>query len=139
MWAAATDGARPPGQVMADFAAWVHGLGDKRVFAAAPLAFDGTWTDYYLRRFTTYGLAQGPDESDVLFTGPALCLRSYGAALLGIPVAEWPAADRLPPEWLGDVEHTHRAIDDARGYAHLLGVLFEKSRSRASKVDGARL
>ena len=29
----------------------------------------------------------------------------------------------LPREWLGHHEHTHRAIDDARGYAHLLGVL----------------
>jgi len=25
-----------------------------------------------------------------------------------------------PREWLGNVPHTHRAIDDARGYANLL-------------------
>lgn len=37
-------------------------------------------------------------------------------------------ASRLPPEWLGDVPHTHRAIDDARGYAHLLTVLLAQRR-----------
>jgi hypothetical protein len=35
----------------------------------------------------------------------------------------------LPPEWFGNIEHTHRAIDDARGYAHLLGVLFDRARA----------
>lgn len=28
--------------------------------------------------------------------------------------------ENYPAEWLGDVKHTHRAIDDARGYANLL-------------------
>jgi hypothetical protein len=34
--------------------------------------------------------------------------------------------ETLPPEWFGDIAHTHRAIDDARGYAHLLGVLLRR-------------
>jgi hypothetical protein len=33
-----------------------------------------------------------------------------------VPVTAFP----LPREWLGNVPHTHRAIDDARGYANLL-------------------
>jgi inhibitor of KinA sporulation pathway (predicted exonuclease) len=28
-----------------------------------------------------------------------------------------------PAEWLGGHDHSHRAIDDARGYAHLLTLL----------------
>jgi hypothetical protein len=36
----------------------------------------------------------------------------------------------LPVEWFGDVEHTHRAIDDALGYAHLLGEWFRRSGAR---------
>lgn len=92
--------------------------------AAFPIAFDGGWMDFYLRRFTRYGLVQGPYEKDVLFEGrPGLCLRSYAAALTGRPVAEV-TPQSLPPEWFGGFGHTHRAIDDARGYAHLLGVLF---------------
>ncbi|MFE6970248.1 hypothetical protein [Isoptericola sp. NPDC057653] len=130
VWAAATEGARPIPGVMAEFTSWARALGPRRVLAAAPLAFDGTWIDYYLRRFTPYGLCQGPYEADVLFTGPALCLRSYAAAVLGLPMAELPASSGLPEGWLGDVEHTHRAIDDARGFAHLLGVLTEKAGAR---------
>jgi hypothetical protein len=53
-------------------------------------------------------------------------LRSYAAAVLNRPPAEVTSA-RLPPEWLGDIEHTHRAIDDARGYAHLLTVLLNRT------------
>jgi hypothetical protein len=58
------------------------------------------------------------------------------AAVTGRPVAEV-SSQTLPPEWLGDIPHTHRAIDDARGYAQLLGVLF--ARSRAFQETGGRL
>ncbi|GAA0510143.1 hypothetical protein Ade02nite_52730 [Paractinoplanes deccanensis] len=123
-WAAATENPQPAGAEMARFADWVKALPGPCVFTASPIAFDGMWIDYYLRRFTRYGLVQGPYEKDVLFDGrPGLCLRSYSAAITGRPVMDVPPA-KLPAEWLGNIEHTHRAIDDARGYAHLLGVLF---------------
>lgn len=123
-WAAATTGPRPVQAVMADYATWVRELPGPRMFAASPIAFDGGWIDYYLRRFTRYGLVQGPYETERLFDGPGLCLRSYAAAVTGRPVAQV-SPDSLPSEWLGGIEHTHCALDDARGYAHLLGVLFE--------------
>ncbi|GAA3277373.1 hypothetical protein Dvina_31800 [Dactylosporangium vinaceum] len=127
-WAAATTDPEPVDRVMARFVEWVRRLPAPRMFAASPIAFDGTWMDFYLRRFTRYGLVQGPYERDVLFDGPGLCLRSYAAAVTGRPVAE--ASPRhLPAAWLGDIPHTHRAIDDARGYAHLLGVLFGRARA----------
>ncbi|WP_331065079.1 hypothetical protein [Nocardioides sp.] len=107
---------------MAHYVDWIRSLPGPRAFAAAPLSFDGTWMDYYLRRFTTYVLHQGPYEEDRLFDGPALCLRSYTAALTGRAPADLPA-NQLPGHWLGDVEHTHQAIDDARGFAHLLRFL----------------
>lgn len=51
---------------------------------------------------------------------PAQVMADYAAWVLGRdPWACGPA--NLPPEWLGNHEHTHKAIDDARGYAHLLG------------------
>lgn len=87
-----------------------------------PVAFDGLWIDYYLRRFTSYGLTQGPYESDVLFPGGGMCIRSYAAAITRRPVTEI-SPPTLPAEWFGDIEHTHRAIDDARGYANLLTYL----------------
>jgi len=119
MWAAATADPRPVPAVMADYAAWIKALPGDSMFAASPLAFDGSWIDYYLRRFTRYGLVQGPYEEDRLFDGPGLCIRSYAAAVTGHPVADL-SPTAMPGEWFGNVEHTHRAIDDALGYANLL-------------------
>lgn len=125
-WAAATCDPRPPAAVMADYVAWVRGFPGGRVFAAYPLAFDGAWIDHYLRRFTPHALVEGHYARDRLFDGSALCLKSYAAAVTGRP--PWDCAPRdLPPEWFGGHAHTHRAIDDARGYGHLLGVLMKRS------------
>jgi hypothetical protein len=131
VWEAATTDPQPPGAVMEAFATWVAGLPGSPVFAAFPLAFDGPWIDYYLRRFTAFGLTQGPYEEHRLFPGAGLCIRSYAAALLGQPVAEL-SASSLDPSWLGNIEHTHKAIDDARGYAHLLGELMRQARTRGA-------
>lgn len=121
VWAAATENARPAGEVMQGWASWVLALPGRHLFAARPLAFDGTWIDYYLRRFTSYGLVQGPYETARLFDGPALCLASLMAGVTGVELGDLPRD--LPAEALAGVEHTHRAIDDARGYAHLLAYL----------------
>lgn len=127
-WAAATTDPRAPASVMADYAGWVRGFPMGRVFAANPLAFDGVWIDHYLRRFTPFGLVEGHYAKDRLFDGLGLCLSSFAAGVLGRdPWACGPA--NLPPEWLGNHPHTHRAIDDARGYAHLLGVLMGMARA----------
>lgn len=118
-WAAATTDPHPASQVMQEYARWVRSLPKSRMFAAHPVAFDGLWIDYYLRRFTNYGLTQGHYETDVLFPGGGMCIRSYAAAITRLPAADV-SPRSLPSEWLGDVPHTHRAIDDARGYANLL-------------------
>lgn len=125
-WEAATSDPAPVAAVMADFVEWVRALPRPRTFAAHPLAFDGGWIDVYLRRFTRYGLVQGHYEPDTLFDGSGLCLRSYAAAVTGRPVGEI-SPSTLPSAWLGDVPHTHRAIDDAVGYANLLVELFRCS------------
>lgn len=122
VWAAATTDPREPVEVMRDYVAWVQALPRPRVFTASPLGFDGGWIDFYLRRCTRYALVQSPYDHDPLFDDAGLCLRSYAAAVTGRPVTEC-GVSTLPPEWLGDVAHTHRAIDDARGYANLLVTL----------------
>ncbi len=90
---------RASGRSDGRYASWVKSLPGEKTFAASPLAFDGLWIDYYLRRFTRYGILQGPYEDDRLFDGTGLCIRSYAAAVTG------------RPQWFGDVPHTHRAID----------------------------
>jgi DNA polymerase III epsilon subunit-like protein len=123
--AAATADPRDAEVVMADFVGFVRELPGPRVFAAHPVAFDGSWIDHYLRRFTDHQLLDGLYAADPLFHD-SLCLRSYAAAVTGRFVGDV-SPRTLPPEWLGDVPHTHRAIDDALGYAHLLAELLRRS------------
>lgn len=134
-WTAATIDPDPVPEVMARYVSWLSALPGPRAFAASPLSFDGIWIDYYLRRFTRYGLSQGRYEKGRVFDGPALCLRSYAAAVTGRPPAEL-APPNLPPEWLGDVEHTHKAIDDALGFANLLVTLFRIVADKAVPSTG---
>jgi hypothetical protein len=123
--AAATTDPRPPGEVMAGFVAFVQGVPGTRIFVAHPLGFDGSWIDHYLRAFTVHQLLDGMYDEDRLFHD-TLCLRSYGAAVTGRFVGDVRPAT-LPTEWLGEVPHTHRAIDDALGYSHLLVELLRRS------------
>jgi hypothetical protein len=110
---------------MAGFVAYVQGVPGTRIFVAHPLAFDGSWIDHYLRSFTAHQLLDGMYDEHRLFHD-TLCLRSYGAAVTGRVVGDVRPAT-LPTEWFGEVPHTHRAIDDALGYSHLLVELLRRS------------
>jgi hypothetical protein len=129
-WAAATRDPRPVPVVLDDYAQWVLSLGADRHFVASPLAFDGGWIDYYLRRFTRYAVCQGPYETDRLFHGPGVCLMSLACGATGGDPATF-SVHQLPKEWFGDVPHTHEAIDDARGYANLLVTLLGRRAATA--------
>lgn len=121
-FAAATRNPRPARDVMARYAAWVRALPGDPIFAAHPLALDGLWMDCYLRNFLGIRLLKGPWRGERLFHSSGLCLRSFAAGRLGWPL--WDCnPERYPPEWLGHHPHSHRAIDDARGYANLLMTL----------------
>ncbi len=127
--AAATTDPQPVPQVMADFVTWVQGLGEEREFCASPLGFDGPYVDYYLRRFTTYSVCPAIYDEAPLFHGPGLCLKSLACGVTGGDPATFMIHD-LPQSWFGDVPHTHRAIDDARGYANLLVEVMRRGRAR---------
>ena len=113
---AATKDPSPPSDIMRRFVEWIRALPGDPIFASYPLAFDRIWIDYYLRRFTNEQLDQGEWIQDRLFKANALCIKSFAAGRLGNP--PWERA--WPKEWLGGEQHTHKAIDDARGYANLL-------------------
>jgi hypothetical protein len=118
-WAASTENPELPSDVIGRFVDWVRSFGGEPIFTAHPLAVDAPWFDYYLKRFMSRPLFEGPWNSERLFRHVPLCLMSFVSGRTGRP--QWECdVDRYPPEWLGSVEHTHRAIDDARGYANLL-------------------
>ena len=118
-YAASTLNPEPAAEVMPRFAAWVRSLPGDAIFAAHPLALDGPWIDHYLECFTNDQLYEHPRRADRLFKAAPLCIMSLAAGRLGRPVWDCDVKS-YPLEWLGNHAHTHRAIDDARGYAHLL-------------------
>ena len=120
---AATTDPCDPGQVMRDFVAFVDGLRDRGVRRhPLPSTARGSTSTCAGSPSTS---SRGIYERDGLFDD-TLCLRSYAAAVTGRYVGDVSPAT-LPSEWLGDVPHTHRAIDDAVGYAHLLAELFKRA------------
>lgn len=126
-WRAATDNPADPAAEMRRFADWVGGFEGRRGFAARPLLFDGIWIDQYLRLFVGEDIFGVPDWGSTLFAGQAVDIDSYAMGLFG-RTAVARRGQPIPAEWLGEVGHTHRAIDDARGYAHLLSRLFTLAR-----------
>jgi DNA polymerase III alpha subunit (gram-positive type) len=127
-WAHATENPEPAEIVMPRYADWVESLPGYRVFAAAPLVFDGLWMDHYLETFSGTRVLGGPFRTRQIFRGGGVCLYTMAGALRGAPYLNW-GMQRVPPEWYGHIEHTHRAIDDARGFANVLAKLFAISGS----------
>ncbi|KAA0587573.1 MULTISPECIES: exonuclease domain-containing protein [Azospirillum] len=124
-YAAATRNPEAPTAVMGRFVDWVRQMPGDAIFAAHPLALDGPWIDFYMRTFASECLFEGSWRPNRLFKSAPLCLASFAAGRLGWP--SWTCdVDQYPADWLGDHEHTHRAIDDARGYAHLLVTLMRE-------------
>jgi hypothetical protein len=122
-WAHATENPEPPDVVMPRYADWVESLPGFRVFAAAPMIFDGLWMDHYLETYAGTRVLGGPFKTRQIFRGGGVCLYTMAGTLRGAEYLKW-GMQRVPPEWYGHIEHTHRAIDDARGFANVLAKLF---------------
>lgn len=93
---------REPAEAMADYVAWVRGLGGKPVFVAYPAGFDFTFVYWYLVRFT--------GESPFGFA--ALDVKTMAMTMLRRDFRD--AVKRaLPARWIPERPHTHVALDDA--------------------------
>lgn len=125
-WAHATTNPEPAEVVMPRFADWVDSLPAPHVFAAAPLIFDGTWMDHYLDTYADTRALGGPYKTRQIFRGGGVCLYTMAGTLRGAEYLKW-GMQRVPAEWYGHVVHSHKAIDDARGFANVLVKLFEIS------------
>ncbi|PWW00205.1 DNA polymerase III epsilon subunit-like protein [Hoeflea marina] len=135
-WQAATSNPVDPADAMKRFADWVETYPPIRSFAARPVAFDGAWIDRYLRDFAGSYLLDIPYWGRNIFTAGALDIGAYMCGVLG--QTKMQTLDTvLPAEWLGHHPHTHRAIDDARGYASLLATLLRRVHG-AGKREGGR-
>jgi hypothetical protein len=117
-WESSTRDPQDPAAAMSAWAEWVRGLPGAPVFAAHPLAFDGAWIDSYLKRFVGCRLFDRPRDPGLCrFDGldiPSLVMGRTGRDFRQC------RRDAYPDHWLGENAHSHCALDDARGYAHLL-------------------
>lgn len=127
-WTAATTGAEAPDVVMPRFADWVEGLPGPKVFVAAPMIFDGLWMDHYLDEYAGTRVLSGPFKQRQIFRGGGVCLYTMAGTLRGAPYLDW-GMSKLPAEFYGHIAHTHKAIDDARGFANVLVELIKISRA----------
>jgi hypothetical protein len=127
--AEATRDPEPAETVMPRYLAWLESLPSPRVFAARPLMLDGPWIDHYLDAFAGVRILSMPRTERVPFAGVGLDIASFAAALDGLDhVAR--LGKPFSDDWLGHVPHTHRAIDDARGYANVLSRLLALAAGR---------
>lgn len=120
---AATTNPVAPEKAMADFVAWLEGFEGRKAFASAPLIFDGTYMDHYLDQFANTRVFGGPGKQNRIFAGGGVDIYSVSGTIANAPHHDW-TTRRVPDSWIGNHPHTHYAIDDARGFAHLLKRFF---------------
>ncbi len=114
-WKAARERPVPPATAMTTFSTWVAHMceksdGAKPVFVGYPAGFDFLFVYWYLIRFT----GKSP------FSFSALDIKSYAAAVLGIPYRE--VTKQMMKKFREPgLPHTHVALDDAleQGYLFL--------------------
>jgi DNA polymerase III alpha subunit (gram-positive type) len=114
-WQEVNTNAEPAAVVIDAFRKWVGSFSKSPVFVASPLILDYPFIKWYLHRFGAEQLFE--DFEPVQRT---LDLASFTAGKLNIPLAK-ARRMQLPPEITqGMPEHSHKAIDDARGYGVIL-------------------
>ncbi len=121
---AATTNPIPAETEMLRYADWVETLPNDKVFCAAPIMFDGPWMDHYLDRFANSRAFGGPFSGRQLFRGGGVCLYTMAGTMRAQDYLNW-GMQRAPADWYGNIPHSHKAIDDARGFANVLVKLFE--------------
>lgn len=127
-WAACRKQTRPPAEAMRDYDAWLRNLPGRPVFVAFPLLFDMMFVYWYQMRF----VGASP------FSHSGIDLKTMAYVALG--GQEYRAATKrnMPRSWLGNVPHTHVALDDARGQGELFFNLRRELLGRLVNDDPAR-
>lgn len=119
---------RPDGAIRS-YVRWVRALEGEPVFCAPPLAMDAPWMDHDLRRFAGLRLPKEHWTGERLFYDGRLRLRSFASGRLGWSLREC-TAKAYGRDRIGEQAHTHRALDDAMGYAHRLAYLLKRPAPR---------
>ena len=114
-WQEATTNAEDPSLVMDEFCNWLSDLGKNPVFVAHPVAFDYAFISWYLWKFA--GKNPFVNEKGASIT---LDLTSYISGKYSQSLTKSMRSNLA--EWMknGMPEHSHNALDDAKGFAVIL-------------------
>ena len=125
-WAEVTANARPAAEVITDFLTWVTQY-KKPAFVAHPTVFDYAFIEWYLTKFTNKTPFKSNEKG--VFWMNVLDLQSYISGKFGLSI--FSAHRKNMPAWMqqGMPEHTHNALDDARGYGVILRNVLKKETS----------
>lgn len=131
-WKNATANPEDPATVIRRYVAWLRQLPWPRMFASHPLTFDGIWMDWYLRQFAEVPLFPSLFDEDPPFFGDGIDLPTFIAGRLHV---DYSACVRkaYPEAWFDGHRHTHKAIDDALGYASVLRHVLAHPNAPSSK------
>lgn len=114
-WQEVTTDVHSADEVIKSFYAWVVSLGATPVFVASPIVFDYSFVHWYLHRF----IGNNPFE-DYSGVQRTLDLASFTAGRLNAPLSRARRSQLADKYKEGMPPHSHKAIDDARGYGVLL-------------------
>jgi DNA polymerase III alpha subunit (gram-positive type) len=114
-WQEVTQDAEPAETAINEFRDWIERLGKPTVFVAHPIGFDYAVVSWYLWKFAGHN-----PFTDASGSNRTLDLSSFIAGKFGLTLSQ--AKRNKLPEWMkaGMPEHSHNALDDARGYGVLL-------------------
>jgi DNA polymerase III alpha subunit (gram-positive type) len=121
-WREVTTDAQSADAVINEFCEWIESLGREAVFVAHPVAFDYAMVSWYLWKFAGRNPFAG-EEGD----SRTLDLSSFIAGKYDLTLDN--AKRKNLPDQLtqGMPEHSHNALDDAKGYGVILrNVLINK-------------
>jgi DNA polymerase III epsilon subunit-like protein len=112
---------KEPERAMLEFESWIKDVSgkDKPVFVAYPAFFDWMFINYYFMRF----LKRNP-FTDRRPNARVIDIKTYLAAKYNLGVEE-ASRDKLRELFPTEHQHTHNALDDAKGYAESFEKLFK--------------
>lgn len=115
-WREVCKDAEAPNKVILEFYDWINRLGAEPVFVAHPIAVDYTFVSWYLYKFVN----KNPFEQNKANIILSLDIRSFISGRFKRSLVE-SSRGNLPKSLLKNMpEHSHNALDDAKGYAVIL-------------------
>lgn len=122
-WQEVTTDSQPAVKVMAEFCQWLQQFNKKLVFVAHPVAFDYSIVSWYLWKFAGRNPFAGKTGAVV-----TLDLSSFIAGKYNLELTK--AHRQHLPTWMkaGMPEHSHNAMEDARGYGVILRNILKRAK-----------